>query len=136
KEPEIVDLANFLVKMGDVVKGAGTETIRIEGVDELTGADHTIIPDRIEAGTFITAAAITGGNVLVKNAVPEHISSLIAKLEEMGLTFIEEEEALRVNAPEKLKAVDIKTMPYPGFPTDLQAQVMAVLLRATGTSMI
>lgn len=136
KEPEIVDLANFLVKMGAVVKGAGTETIRIEGVDELTGADHTIIPDRIEAGTFITAAAITGGNVLVKNAVPEHISSLIAKLEEMGVTFIEEEEGLRVIAPEKLKAVDIKTMPYPGFPTDMQAQVMAVLLRAHGTSMI
>src|SRR5690606_38153639 len=106
KEPEIVDLANFLVKMGAVVKGAGTETIRIEGVDELTGAEHTIIPDRIEAGTFITAAAITGGNVLVKNAVPEHISSLIAKLEEMGVTFIEEEEGLRVIAPEKLKAVD------------------------------
>jgi len=136
KEPEIVDLANFLVKMGAIVKGAGTETIRIEGVDELQGADHTIIPDRIEAGTFITAAAITGGNVLVKGVVPEHISSLIAKLEEMGVMFIEEEDGLRVIAPEKLKAVDIKTMPYPGFPTDMQAQVMALLLRAQGTSMI
>ncbi|MCU9613292.1 UDP-N-acetylglucosamine 1-carboxyvinyltransferase [Caldibacillus lycopersici] len=136
KEPEIVDLANYLTEMGAIVKGAGTETIRIEGVESLHGADHTIIPDRIEAGTFITAAAITGGNVYVKGAVPEHISSLIAKLEEMGVTFIEEKDGLRVIGPEKLKAVDIKTMPYPGFPTDMQAQVMALLLRAQGTSMI
>lgn len=136
KEPEIVDLANYLTSMGAVVKGAGTETIRIEGVDQLYGADHTIIPDRIEAGTFITAAAITGGNVYVKGAVPEHLSSLVAKLEEMGVEFIEEAEGLRVIAPDKLKAVDIKTMPYPGFPTDMQAQVMALLLKSEGTSMI
>lgn len=136
KEPEIVDLANYLNKMGAIVKGAGTETIRIEGVERLFGADHTIIPDRIEAGTFITAAAITGGNVYVKGAVYEHISSLIAKLEEMGVIFIEEKEGLRVIGPEKLRAVDIKTMPHPGFPTDMQAQVMALLLRAHGTSMI
>ncbi|WAA09672.1 UDP-N-acetylglucosamine 1-carboxyvinyltransferase [Fervidibacillus albus] len=136
KEPEIVDLANYLTKMGAIVKGAGTEVIRIEGVDRLYGVEHTIIPDRIEAGTFITAAAITGGNVYVKGAVPEHISSLIAKLEEMGVTFIEEKDGLRVISPEKLKAVDIKTMPHPGFPTDMQAQMMAVLLRAHGTSMI
>ncbi|WAA12160.1 UDP-N-acetylglucosamine 1-carboxyvinyltransferase [Fervidibacillus halotolerans] len=136
KEPEIVDLANYLTKMGAIVKGAGTEVIRIEGVDRLYGVEHTIIPDRIEAGTFITAAAITGGNVYVKGAVPEHISSLIAKLEEMGVNFIEEKDGLRVIAPEKLKAVDIKTMPHPGFPTDMQAQMMAVLLRAHGTSMI
>ncbi len=136
KEPEIVDLANFLNKMGARVKGAGTGTLKIEGVDVLFGADHTIIPDRIEAGTFMVAAAITGGNVLVKGAVPEHISSLIAKMEEMGVIVIEEEEGIRVIGPEHLKAVDIKTMPHPGFPTDMQSQMMALLLRADGTSMI
>ncbi|WP_423800084.1 UDP-N-acetylglucosamine 1-carboxyvinyltransferase [Neobacillus sp. SAB-20_R2A] len=136
KEPEIVDLANFLNKMGARVKGAGTGTLRIEGVDVLFGADHNIIPDRIEAGTFMTAAAITGGNVLVKGAVPEHLSSLIAKMEEMGVTIIEEEDGVRVIGPERLKAVDIKTMPHPGFPTDMQSQMMALLLCADGTSMI
>lgn len=136
KEPEIVDLANFLNKMGANVKGAGTGTIRIEGVNVLFGADHAIIPDRIEAGTFMVAAAITGGNVLVKGAVPEHLSSLIAKMEEMGVTILEEEDGIRVIGPEKLKAVDIKTMPHPGFPTDMQSQMMALLLRAEGTSMI
>jgi len=136
KEPEIVDLANFLNEMGANVKGAGTGTIKIEGVEKLHAADHTIIPDRIEAGTFMVAAAITKGNVLVKGAVPEHISSLIAKLEEMGVTIIEEENGVRVIGPETLKAVDIKTMPYPGFPTDMQAQMMALLLCAEGTSVI
>ena len=136
KEPEIVDLANFLNKMGGNVRGAGTGTLRIEGVDVLFGAEHHIIPDRIEAGTFMVAAALTRGNVLVKGAVPEHISSLIAKMEEMGVTIIEEEDGVRVIGPEKLKAVDIKTMPHPGFPTDMQSQMMALLLRAEGTSMI
>ncbi|MBT2661532.1 UDP-N-acetylglucosamine 1-carboxyvinyltransferase [Bacillus sp. ISL-45] len=136
KEPEIVDLANFLNKMGAKVRGAGTGTIKIEGVEVLFGADHNIIPDRIEAGTFMVASAITGGNVLVKGAVPEHLSSLVAKMEEMGVTIIEEEDGLRVIGPEKLKAVDIKTMPHPGFPTDMQSQMMALLLRAQGTSMI
>ena len=136
KEPEIVDLANFLNKMGARVKGAGTGTLRIEGVDVLFGADHAIIPDRIEAGTFMTAAAITGGNVLVQGAVPEHLSSLIAKMEEMGVMIVEEEDGVRVIGPERLKAVDIKTMPHPGFPTDMQSQMMALLLRAEGTSMI
>ncbi|WP_366161407.1 UDP-N-acetylglucosamine 1-carboxyvinyltransferase [Bacillus infantis] len=136
KEPEIVDLANFLNKMGAKVKGAGTGTIKIEGVDMLFGAVHNIIPDRIEAGTFMVAAAITGGDVVVQNAVPEHMSSLIAKMEEMGVTFIEESEGVRVIGPDKLKAVDIKTMPHPGFPTDMQSQMMALLLRAKGTSMI
>ena len=136
KEPEIVDFANFLNKMGAKVKGAGTGTIRIEGVDILFGAEHTIIPDRIEAGTFMVAAAITGGNVLVQGAVPEHLTSLIAKMEEMGVTIIEEEDGVRVIGPERLKAVDIKTMPHPGFPTDMQSQMMALLLRAKGTSMI
>jgi UDP-N-acetylglucosamine 1-carboxyvinyltransferase len=136
KEPEIVDLANFLNKMGANVRGAGTGTLRIEGVDVLFGADHNIIPDRIEAGTFMVAAAITGGNVLVQGAVPEHLSSLIAKMEEMGVEIIEENDGIRVIGPEKLKAVDIKTMPHPGFPTDMQSQMMALLLRAQGTSMI
>jgi UDP-N-acetylglucosamine 1-carboxyvinyltransferase len=136
KEPEIVDLANFLNAMGAKVRGAGTGTIRIDGVDQLTGTTHTVIPDRIEAGTFMVAAAITGGNVLIQGAVPEHLSSLIAKMEEMGVTIIEEENGLRVIGPEKLKAVDIKTMPYPGFPTDMQSQMMALLLKAEGTSMV
>lgn len=136
KEPEIVDLANFLNAMGAKVRGVGTGTIRIEGVDELVGTSHTVIPDRIEAGTFMVAAAITGGNVLVQGAVPEHLSSLIAKMEEMGVTIIEEENGVRVIGPETLKAVDIKTMPYPGFPTDMQSQMMALLLKAEGTSMV
>jgi UDP-N-acetylglucosamine 1-carboxyvinyltransferase len=136
KEPEIVDLANFLNAMGAKVRGAGTGTIRIEGVSKLYGTTHTVIPDRIEAGTFMVAAAITGGNILVQGAVPEHLSSLVAKMEEMGVTIIEEETGLRVIGPEKLKAVDIKTMPHPGFPTDMQSQMMALLLKAEGTSMI
>ncbi|WP_461201740.1 UDP-N-acetylglucosamine 1-carboxyvinyltransferase [Anoxybacillus sp. TBDG-1] len=136
KEPEIVDLANFLNAMGAKVRGAGTGTIRIEGVTTLYGAEHTVIPDRIEAGTFMIAAAITGGNVLVQGAVPEHLTSLIAKLEEMGVTIIEEDNGLRVIAPDKLKAVDVKTMPHPGFPTDMQSQMMALLMKAEGTSMV
>ena len=136
KEPEIVDLANYLNAMGAKVRGAGTGTIRIEGVEALRGVQHHIIPDRIEAGTFMVAAAITGGNVLVKGAVPEHLTSLIAKMEEMGIEIIEEAEGLRVIGPEVLKPIDVKTMPHPGFPTDMQSQMMALLLRANGTSMI
>ncbi|KFM98688.1 UDP-N-acetylglucosamine 1-carboxyvinyltransferase [Bacillus clarus] len=136
KEPEIVDLANFLNAMGAKVRGAGTGTIRIEGVDKLYGANHSIIPDRIEAGTFMVAAAITGGDILIENAVPEHLRSITAKMEEMGVQVIEENEGVRVIGPSKLKAVDIKTMPHPGFPTDMQSQMMALLLHADGTSMI
>ncbi|KEK25465.1 UDP-N-acetylglucosamine 1-carboxyvinyltransferase [Bacillus gaemokensis] len=136
KEPEIVDLANFLNAMGAKVRGAGTGTIRIEGVDKLYGAHHSIIPDRVEAGTFMVAAAITGGNILIENAVPEHLRSITAKMEEMGVQVIEENEGVRVIGPNKLKAVDIKTMPHPGFPTDMQSQMMALLLHADGTSMI
>ncbi|EPY7710130.1 UDP-N-acetylglucosamine 1-carboxyvinyltransferase [Bacillus pacificus] len=136
KEPEIVDLANFLNAMGAKVRGAGTGTIRIEGVDKLYGANHSIIPDRIEAGTFMVAAAITGGDILIENAVPEHLHSITAKMEEMGVKIIEENEGVRVIGPDKLKAVDIKTMPHPGFPTDMQSQMMALLLQADGTSMI
>lgn len=136
KEPEIVDLANFLNAMGAKVRGAGTGTIRIEGVDKLYGANHSIIPDRIEAGTFMVAAAITGGDILIENVVPEHLRSITAKMEEMGVKIIEENEGVRVIGPDKLKAVDIKTMPHPGFPTDMQSQMMALLLQADGTSMI
>ncbi|HLU21075.1 UDP-N-acetylglucosamine 1-carboxyvinyltransferase [Lederbergia graminis] len=136
KEPEIVDLANYLNSMGAQVRGAGTGTIRIAGVEKLYGADHTIIPDRIEAGTFMVAAAITGGNVLVQGAVPEHLSSVISKLEEMNVTVLEESNGIRVIGPDRLKAVDIKTMPHPGFPTDMQSQMMALLVCAEGTSVI
>ncbi|MCP8617461.1 UDP-N-acetylglucosamine 1-carboxyvinyltransferase [Salirhabdus salicampi] len=136
REPEIVDLANFLTKMGANVVGAGTETIRIDGVDQLSGTEHVIIPDRIEAATFMVAAAITGGNVLVKNAEPDHLRSVIAKMEEMGVLIGEEADGLRVVGPEKLKPVDIKTLPYPGFPTDVQAQMMTLAMRAVGTSVI
>lgn len=136
KEPEIVDLANFINAMGGKVRGAGTGTIRIEGVPTLFGTTHHIIPDRIEAGTFMVAAAITNGNVLIENAVPEHLSSVVAKMREMGVTIIEEEEGLRVIGTDNLKPVDIKTMPHPGFPTDMQSQMMALLLKANGTGMI
>ncbi|OIU67728.1 UDP-N-acetylglucosamine 1-carboxyvinyltransferase [Rossellomorea aquimaris] len=136
KEPEIVDLANFINKMGGNVVGAGTGTIRIEGVERLYGVEHSIIPDRVEAGTFMVAAAITKGDVLVKGAIPEHLSSLVSKMEEMGVTIIDEGEGLRVIGPDKLKSVDIKTMPHPGFPTDMQSQMMALLLAAEGTSVL
>ncbi|KRN57339.1 UDP-N-acetylglucosamine 1-carboxyvinyltransferase [Carnobacterium divergens] len=134
REPEIVDLANFLNRMGAKVVGAGTETIRIEGVAELTGIEHSIIPDRIEAGTFMIAAAMTQGNILVEDAVAEHNKPLISKLKEMNVTIIEEEKGLRIIGPEKLKATDVKTMPHPGFPTDMQAQMTAIQLMAEGTS--
>ncbi len=136
KEPEIVDLANYINGMGGRVIGAGTDTIRIEGVKELTGCTHHIIPDRIEAGTFMVAAAITRGDVVIENAVPEHLTALIAKMREMGVEIIEEDEGLRVRAINPLKSVDIKTMPHPGFPTDMQSQLMALMLTANGTSII
>lgn len=136
KEPEIVCLANYLNSMGAKVRGVGTGTIRIDGVDELHGAEHTVISDRIEAGTFMAAAAITGGDVFIEGAVPEHLRSVIAKMEEMGVTIIEHENGIRVIGPKKLKPVDIKTMPHPGFPTDMQSQMMALLMKADGTSVI
>ncbi|ASK62094.1 UDP-N-acetylglucosamine 1-carboxyvinyltransferase [Virgibacillus phasianinus] len=136
KEPEIVDLANYLNKMGARVVGAGTETIRIEGVEALYGTEHPIIPDRVEAGSFMVAAAVTGGNVLIENAVSEHLRSVISKLEEMNVVVEEEENGIRVIGPEVLKATDIKTLPHPGFPTDMQSQMMALMLCAEGTSVI
>lgn len=134
REPEIVDLANFLNRMGAKVFGAGTETIRIEGVETLVGTDHSIIPDRIEAGTFMVAAATTKGNIFIEDAVSEHNKPLISKLTEMGVQFIEEKNGLRVIGPEKLKATDVKTMPHPGFPTDMQAQITIAQVAAEGTS--
>ena len=136
KEPEIVDLANFINEMGGRVVGAGTDTIRIQGVQELEGTLHHIIPDRIEAGTFMVAAAITKGDVIIENAVPEHMAALIAKMKEMGVQITEEENGLRIRATGTLKSVDIKTMPHPGFPTDMQSQMMALMLTATGTGML
>ena len=134
EEPEIVDLANFLNSMGANVRGAGTNVIKIEGVEKLHGTTYTIIPDRIEAGSYMIAAAITGGDLLVKNVIIDHIKPLIAKMIECGVEIIEEGNNLRVRSNGRLKAVDIKTMPYPGFPTDMQAQFMALMTVAEGTS--
>ena len=134
REPEIVDLANFLNKMGAHVTGAGTETIKVVGVDHLHGVEHTVVQDRIEAGTFMVAAAITNGNVLIKDAVEEHNKPLISKLEEMSAQVIREDDGIRVIGPEKLKPADVKTMPHPGFPTDMQPQISVAQLAADGTS--
>ncbi|MEI3609556.1 UDP-N-acetylglucosamine 1-carboxyvinyltransferase [Pseudogracilibacillus sp. SO10305] len=136
KEPEIIDLANYLNKMGAKIIGAGTETIRITGVEKLRGAEHTIIPDRVEAGTFMVAAAVTEGNVLIENVLSEHLRPVIAKLREMGVEITEEDEGLRVIGPKELKATDIKTLPHPGFPTDMQSQMMVAMLGAEGTSVL
>jgi UDP-N-acetylglucosamine 1-carboxyvinyltransferase len=136
EEPEIVDLANFLNKMGANIKGAGTDSIRIEGVKKLKGAEHTVIPDRIEAGTFMVAAAMTGGDVLIENVIVDHVKPIIAKLIECGITVVEEAGGLRIKGCNDFKAVDIKTLPYPGFPTDMQAQMMAMMSVAKGTSVI
>ncbi|MDT2596572.1 UDP-N-acetylglucosamine 1-carboxyvinyltransferase [Enterococcus dongliensis] len=134
REPEIVDLANFLNKMGASIHGAGTETMRIEGVEHLHAVSHPIVQDRIEAGTFMVAAAMNEGNILIDGAIPEHNRPLISKLIEMGVTISEENDGLRVIGPKVLKATDIKTMPHPGFPTDMQAQMTAIQLVAEGVS--
>ena len=136
KEPEIVDLANYINEMGGKVTGAGTDTITIHGVEKLRGVEHSIIPDRIEAGTLIIAAAITRGDVFVRDAVKEHMTSLIYKLEEMGVNLDFQEDGVRVTAEHELKPVDVKTLPHPGFPTDMQSQMMALLLTAEGHKVI
>ncbi|MCR8844769.1 UDP-N-acetylglucosamine 1-carboxyvinyltransferase [Paenibacillus sp. SC116] len=136
REPEIVDLANYLNKMGAKVRGAGTGVIRIEGVERLLGAEHTVIPDRVEAGTYMVAAAMTGGDVYVEGAIADHLGPVISKMEEMGVTVQPDENGIRVIADKPLKAVDVKTLPYPGFPTDMQSQMMALLLAAEGTSVV
>ncbi len=136
REPHIVDLANFLNSMGADVRGAGTDSIRINGVDELHGGSYSIIPDQIEAGTYMVAAAATGGEVLITNIIPKHLEGISAKLRETG-TFIEEyEEAILVRGTEKLRRINLKTMPYPGFPTDMQPQFGVLLCQANGTSVI
>ena len=136
KEPEVVDLAIFLNGMGAIVRGAGTEVIRIEGVESLRGIEYYIIPDRIEAGTFMLAAAITGGEVRLKGVVAEHIRVPIVKFEEAGLEIVRDNNELLVKAPPRLRATDVETMPYPGFPTDLQQPFVAALSTADGTSVV
>ena len=135
-EPEIIDLQNFLNKLGAKIKGAGTSTIKIKGVERLGGCTHKIIPDRIEAGTFLVAAAITGGDVLVENVIASHIKPVIAKLREAGVEVIENDDSIRVISNGQLKPIDVKTLPYPGFPTDMQSQFMAMLTLCKGTSIV
>ena len=134
-EPEIVDLTNFLNKLGANVKGAGTSTIRVKGVEKLYGTKHSIIPDRIEAGTFMVASAITGGDITIENVISSHLKPIIAKLQESGSEVIDNDETIRVIG-KPIKPIDIKTLPYPGFPTDMQAQFMALMTVLPGTSVV
>ncbi|MCR5148976.1 MAG: UDP-N-acetylglucosamine 1-carboxyvinyltransferase [Eubacterium sp.] len=136
KEPHIVDVANFLNTMGANIKGAGTDVIRVRGVSKLHGAEYSIIPDQIEAGTFMTMAVATRGNVLIKNVIPKHLEAISSKLIEMGATVIEYDDSVRVMADGVLKPTQIKTLPYPGFPTDMQAQMAATLALSDGTSIV
>lgn len=136
KEPHIVDVANFLNSMGANIKGAGTDTIRVRGVARLHGTSYAVIPDQIEAGTFMCAAAITRGDILVRNVIPKHLESITAKLLEMGNTVMEYDEAVRVIGAPVQRHTDIKTLPYPGFPTDMQPQMSVALALARGTSMV
>ena len=136
KEPHIVDLANFLNSMGADIRGAGTDVIKIRGVEQLHGCTYSIIPDQIEAGTYMVAAAATGGDVLVKNVIPKHLESVSAKLEECGAEITEYDDAIRVIRAGKLNKCNVKTMPHPGFPTDMQPQMAVLLSLAEGTSII
>lgn len=136
KEPHIVDLANFLNLMGADVRGAGTDVIKIRGVEKLHGCTYSIIPDQIEAGTFMVAAAATGGDVLIKNVIPKHLESIAAKLVECGAIIEEGDDCVRVVAKERLTRCNLKTMPHPGFPTDMQPQMTVLLASAQGTSII
>lgn len=137
REPEIIDVANLLNKMGADIRGAGTDTLRIKGVDTLKGVTHTVIPDRIEAGTYLSIAATMGENVLIENVIGEHIESLVAKMREMGVILEMDEESVRVlGTEEQLKPATIKTQPYPGFATDLQQPVTPLLVKASGESVL
>jgi len=137
REPEVVDLAELLVAMGAQIEGAGTSTIRIQGVAKLRGADHTIIPDRIEAGTFVVAAAITDGDVLITNCIPDHFASLTMKLRQAGVDIQQPDAtSVRVKGTGKLRSVDVKTQEHPGFATDLQAQYMALMTQAEGIAIV
>ncbi len=134
REPHIVDLANFLNTMGAHISGAGTGTIKIRGVKKLTGGSYAIIPDQIEAGTYLAAVAATGGNVLVKNVIPKHMECITTKLEEMGAKITNYDDAIRIQCDERLRRATVKTQPYPGFPTDMQAQICVCMTKAQGTS--
>ncbi len=136
KEPHIVDLANFLNAMGAKIKGAGTDVIKVFGTESLHGGTYSIIPDQIEAGTFMVAAAATGGDVLVKNVIPKHMDSVSAKLVEAGAEVIEYDDSIRVIGSDTIKSINVKTLPYPGFPTDMQPQIVALLAAAKGTSTV
>lgn len=136
QEPEIIDLANFLNIMGAKIRGAGTNVIKITGVPKLIGHNYTIIPDRIEAGTYMVAVAMTGGDIYIENAISEHLKPVIAKLNEAGVKIEEDINGIRVSCNKRPKAIDIKTLPYPGFPTDMQAQFMAMLTIADGTGLV
>ena len=136
QEPEIVDLANYLNAMGARIRGAGTSVIKVEGVEALKGTTHAVIPDRIEAGTYMVAAAMSGGEVRVENVLCEHLKPVIAKLKEAGVILEEDIEGVTIRGYDRLRAVDIKTLPYPGFPTDMQAQFMALMCVAEGTSVV
>lgn len=136
KEPEIIDVATLLNSMGAVIKGAGTETIRIEGVSEMHGCRHSIIPDRIQAGTYMIAAAATRGNVLIDNVIPKHLEALTAKLLEMGVAIEELDESIRVIGRARYEHVDVKALTYPGFPTDLQSPMTSMLTQAEGVSVL
>lgn len=135
-EPEVYDLAEFLIKMGATIKGHGTPTIEIEGVKQLHGAEHRIIPDRIEAGTFMLASLITKGDILIKNVYPRHLGAVIDKLDEFGAGLIKTENTIRVNLRKKIKPINVTTLPYPGFPTDMQAQIMSLMSVTPGISVI
>ena len=136
KEPHVVDVANFLNAMGANVRGAGTDTIKIKGVEKMAGGSYTLIPDQIEAGTFMIAAAATRGDVLIKNVIPKHLESITAKLVEVNATVEEFDDSIRVSRNGPLHKANVKTMPYPGFPTDLQPQTVALLSMAKGTSIV
>ncbi|MDA5108187.1 MULTISPECIES: UDP-N-acetylglucosamine 1-carboxyvinyltransferase [Brevibacillus] len=136
REPEIVDVATLLNNMGAKIKGAGTDIIRIEGVERLRGCRHTIIPDRIEAGTYMIAAAATRGSVTLENVIPKHLESVTAKLREIGAEVLEMDDCIQVNGREFYRAIDVKTSPYPGFPTDLQQPITTLLTLAAGTSVV
>lgn len=136
KEPHVVDVANFLNSMGAKIKGAGTDVIRIQGVKSFHKTEYSIIPDQIEAGTFMFAAAVTGGSIVLRNVIPKHLEATSAKLLEMGCQIHENDDAIRVIAPEKLQGTHVKTMPYPGFPTDMQPQIAVSLALAEGTSIV
>ena len=134
KEPHIVDLANFLNTMGARISGAGTDTVKIKGVEKLSGGTYAIIPDQIEAGTYLAAVAATGGNVLVKNVIPKHMECITSKLEEMGAEIINYDDAIRIRSSGQLRSTTVKTRPYPGFPTDMQAQICVCMTLASGVS--